>query len=127
MDEFYCRWVEINKLARNSPGFIWRLAEDAEESVLIDGREDRPLLLNLSVWEDLESIYDFVYGEPHLKVMAEGSNWMEPMKEEHYVLWWIPYGQTPDLKEAESRLTLIRQTGPSANAFDFQHRFPPPC
>ena len=126
MEEFFHYWIELNRLARNSPGFVWRLAEDEEESARIDGRQDRPLLLNLSVWEDLESIFNYVYGKPHLRIMKEGTKWIEPTKEAHYVLWWIPGDHTPDLEEAENRLKMIRKTGPSENAFDFRHRFPHP-
>ena len=40
-------------------------------------------------------------------------------------LWWVPAGHLPTVTEAEERVELLREHGPTANAFTFRQRFEP--
>lgn len=42
------------------------------------------------------------------------------------MLWWVPAGTLPTLLEARDRLDLLSRSGPTAQAFTFRNRFPPP-
>ena len=82
----------------------------------------------MSVWEDLESLRDFVYRNgPHLDFMRRRRSWFHPMAVPYLVLWWVPAGHIPGLDEALSRLDLLQPRrapgrGPSRSATPIQRR-----
>ncbi|MNR39729.1 hypothetical protein D3C85_1579610 [compost metagenome] len=39
------------------------------------------------------------------------------------VLWWVPAGHLPSVGEAAERLRLLRELGPTAQAFSFRQAF----
>ena len=41
------------------------------------------------------------------------------MSEVFLVLWWVPEGHRPTIAEAKARLDLLRELGPTPEAFDF--------
>jgi hypothetical protein len=56
----------INTVAEQSSGFVWRLkAEDGSGSSHILKFEDQRILINMSVWESLEALREFVYRSGH--------------------------------------------------------------
>jgi heme-degrading monooxygenase HmoA len=116
----------VNSLADAAPGFVWRLQDDSGDSTSyrIDG-DDR-VLVNLSVWEDLESLRRFTYGGAHRDAFRRRRDWFEAATGRQLVLWWVPEGHRPDLTEASNRLERLRREGPSAEAFTFAAPFPPP-
>jgi len=121
--EFGARFEEVNALADDSPGFVWRLQTEDGDATAIDffGPD---YLVNMSVWEDVESLHDYVYRTTHNEVMARRKEWFERMREVYSVLWWIPAGTIPTLTEADQRLQSLRQNGPTAWAFTFKQIFP---
>jgi hypothetical protein len=122
--EFVARLEDINALADDSPGFVWRLQTEDGDATAIDhfGPE---YLVNMSVWEDIESLHDYVYRTAHNEIMARRKEWFERMVEVYSALWWIPAGTTPTVTEADQRLQSLRQNGPTAWAFTFKQVFPP--
>jgi len=124
--EFVAALEAINAVADAAPGFVWRLAgADAGAPAAADARDPR-LLLNLSVWTSAEALFDYVYKSAHTPLMLKRRQWFEKPTQAHLVLWWVPAGHRPTLPEAEARLELLRRDGPSAQAFSFKQRFPPP-
>jgi hypothetical protein len=61
MAEFAASLARINALADRAPGFVWRLQTEAGDATAIRPFEDPNLLLNMSVWRDLESLTQYVY------------------------------------------------------------------
>jgi hypothetical protein len=85
------------------------------------------MIVNLSVWESMEALRAFVYGDAgHLAVMRRRREWFQRMAEAFVVLWWVPAGHVPTVEEAEERLDLLRALGPSPEAFTFRRHFAPP-
>jgi hypothetical protein len=82
--------------------------------------------MNMSVWQDAESLFDFVYRTAHTPVMARRRDWFERYDGAHMALWWIPAGTIPTINDGLSRLWHIDRFGPTAHAFTFKLRFPPP-
>jgi hypothetical protein len=55
MAEFVARLPDINALADQSPGFVWRLQTEDGDATAVRPYEDTRILINLSVWADLPS------------------------------------------------------------------------
>ncbi|MCP4335987.1 MAG: DUF3291 domain-containing protein [Gammaproteobacteria bacterium] len=123
MQEFIDRLEDINALADRAPGFVWRLQTDEGDATAIDffGADT---LVNMSVWEDLESLHGYVYRSAHNEVMARRKLWFDRVESAYSVLWWVPAGHIPTIEEAAERLDLLREQGPSARAFTFKQSFP---
>jgi hypothetical protein len=121
---FVARLEDINALADDSPGFVWRLQTDDGDATSIDyfGADT---LVNMSVWENIDSLHRYIYRTAHNEVMARRKQWFERMVEAYSVLWWVPIGSTPTLEEAARRLDSLRDHGPGAQAFTFKQVFPP--
>ena len=123
MQEFIDRLEDINALADHAPGFVWRLQTDDGDATAIDffGADT---LVNMSVWEDMESLHGYVYRSAHNEVMAQRKLWFDRVEAAYSVLWWVPAGHIPTIEEAAERLDLLREQGPSAGAFTFKQSFP---
>ena len=125
MADFVANLDRINALAEASPGFVWRLQSEEGNNTSF-----RPLgettLVNMSVWNDIESLNHYVYRTAHLEIMRRRDEWFERMREQVLVLWWVPAGHRPGIDEAVARLELLRANGPGADAFTFRKAFPPP-
>jgi hypothetical protein len=127
MKEFMDALDPVNAAADAAPGFVWRLQTDDGNATALRIFGDDSLMLNMSVWESLESLRAFVYSSrEHLDVMHRRREWFEHMSELFVVLWWVEPRHIPTVPEAEERLTLLRAIGPSPDAFTFRRHFPPP-
>ncbi len=124
--EFYERLDEINALAEASPGFVWRLQDETGSATGIQVEQDPSLLVNLTVWESVESLHTFVYRSMHQKVMVKRRQWFERPAQPYQVLWWVPAGTVPSVELAMDKLRLMRECGPTQAAFSFQSPFAPP-
>jgi heme-degrading monooxygenase HmoA len=119
MQGFVSRLEEINTLADSSPGFVWRLQDECGDATSILVFDEPLLLVNMSVWESLEALKNYVYQSLHVEVLRNRNAWFNAMKETHLALWWIPAGHLPTTAEAKRKLEHIRQHGPTAEAFTF--------
>ena len=126
MQGFVSRLDEINALAESAEGFIWRLQEDSGSATAIRVFDDPLLLINMSVWADLESLKHYVYKSLHVELIKDREAWFNKMGESHQVLWWIPAGHVPSTEEARNKLEYIRKHGSSAQAFNFAKPYPRP-
>jgi hypothetical protein len=50
----------INRLADAAPGFVWRLETEDGNATAIRAFDDDMLLINMSVWESLDALAEFV-------------------------------------------------------------------
>lgn len=115
----------INALADRSEGFIWRLKDDSDVDGALELRlpGDENTLVNMSVWDGLESLFAFVYKTAHAKVMTDNRDNFRDFVKSHMVLWWVEEGHIPDLVEAKARLYFMRENGPTPKAFTFKLPF----
>ncbi len=126
MADFAANLARVNALAERSPGFVWRLQTDEGDATAIRAFEDPNLLLNMSVWRDLESLRTYVYASPHVEIMRRRREWFEPMRDAQLVLWWVPNSHRPTIAEALAKLDALRAKGPTAEAFTFRNAYRPP-
>jgi predicted acetyltransferase len=109
----------VNRLAEESPGFIWRLKDDGGNAIFIPFSDDPKLIVNMSVWESIEALRRFTYASAHLNVVRQRREWFENMDLPHYCLWWIPAGHIPTVAEARERLESYQKNGATPYAFWF--------
>ena len=115
----------INALADDSPGFVWRLQTDEGDATGIDFFGD-DTLVNMSIWKDVESLHSYVYRSAHNKIMSRRKEWFHRVDKAYTVLWWIVAGTIPSLEEARDKLELLILQGPTIEAFSIKHAFPAP-
>ena len=126
MDGFVARLDEINALADNSPGFVWRLETAAGNATYFRPYpQDDRILINMSVWETIESLRHFVYKTVHAELLRQREAWFEKFSGIYTALWWVPAGHRPGIDEATKRLAHLSQHGPTEYAFTFNTRFEP--
>jgi hypothetical protein len=127
MEGFRAQLDPINALADQSPGFIWRLqTEDGNATAVRPYAGDDLMAINMSVWDSLEALQQFVYKSHHVRTLRDRDQWFEPIEGPILALWWIPSGHTPTVKEAVERLAHLKIHGPTPHAFTFRTPFPPP-
>jgi len=124
MADFVANVDRINALAEQSPGFVWRL-KDEEDAV-----SSRPFgemrVVNLSVWQDVQSLHRYAFESAHAEILRRRREWFDRMSDAYAVLWWVPRGHRPTQHEAAERLEHLRANGATAHAFTFKTAFPPP-
>jgi hypothetical protein len=123
MTDFVLNLDVINTLAEASPGFIWRLKDDHNNATAIKVYEDEFLLVNMSVWKDIDSLFQFAYQSQHLEIFKRRREWFEKMAQMHMALWFVPDGHHPSVEEATQRLDYLRTHGETPHAFSFKKRF----
>jgi hypothetical protein len=123
--DFVDNLERVNALADRSPGFVWRLqTEDGNATALRPFGDDT--LVNMSVWEDFESLRRFVYQSDHATFVRRRREFFQRSVEAILVLWWVPRGHIPDVAEAKQRLDRLRLEGPTPEAFEFRRIFAAP-
>jgi GNAT superfamily N-acetyltransferase len=125
MADFVANIDRINALAECSPGFVWRL-KDADGGATSIRPFGENILVNMSVWTDVESLKNYTFKTAHADMLKRKREWFEKMSSAHMVMWWIPAGHEPTLNEASHRLNLLQVHGPTSVAFKFAKTFPPP-
>jgi hypothetical protein len=129
----FMAWLDpVNAVADSAPGFVWRLQTEDGNSTALRAFEndaegsDGGILINMSVWESVDALAAFVYGEAHRPVLRRRREWFERLKDVYAAVWWIPRGHIPTVGEAEDRVKHLRAHGPTPHAFTLQVHFPSP-
>jgi hypothetical protein len=123
--DFVANLDRINALAESSPGFIWRLQTPEGNATALRPFGD-DTLVNMSVWQDITALRNYVYRSAHAEIMRRRKEWFQHMSEAFVVLWWVPKGHHPTTEEAIAKLELLRRVGPSEEAFTFRQAYLPP-
>jgi hypothetical protein len=115
----------VNALADASPGFVWRLTDEGGEDATSIHPNGDDMIVNLSVWESREALWDFTYRSDHLELLRHRREWFVRATEPIAVLWWVPAGHLPSVGEALDRLARLREKGPGPDAFTFREPYDP--
>ena len=118
LKDFVDNLDRINALAENSPGFVWRLKGEGNDATSLRPMGD-DVIVNMSVWRDVESLKNYVYRSAHVEILKRKREWFTRMAESHMALWWVPQGHQPTASEAAIKLRVLREKGPSPEAFTF--------
>ncbi|HRF93997.1 MAG TPA: DUF3291 domain-containing protein [Aggregatilineales bacterium] len=122
---FVSRIDEINAIAEKTAGFIWRLKGEADNALALRVFEDDRLIINMSVWENFDALYNYTYYSDHAQVYRQKGGWMEKLAYAHMCLWWQPAGQHPTAHDGRVRLEYFQKNGATPYAFTFKTRFTP--
>ena len=125
MRGFVERLADVNALADRAPGFVWRLQTPAGDATYLRPYDDDRIIVNMSVWENVETLKDFVYKSAHAEVMKQRRDWFERFESTYLALWWVPAGHRPGIDEAKKRLAHLEAHGPTQFAFTFKTLFEP--
>jgi hypothetical protein len=125
IDDFRTNLEPINALAEASPGYVWRLQDETGDATSIKPFGDELEIVNLTVWESVDSLADFTYRSGHVELLRRRREFFEAPSQPIMCLWWIPEGTIPTIEDAIARLEHLRAHGPTPAAFTFRHRFDP--
>jgi hypothetical protein len=126
MADFVANLKPINELADTSPGFVWRFQTEQGDATAIRPYDDDRVIVNYSVWEDVNALQDFVYRSAHSGIMKRRREWFERLTDAYVALWWVPRDRRPTIAEAVERMEHLKRHGPSIVAFTFRECFPAP-
>ncbi len=126
MKEFVDNLDRVNKVAENSDGYVWRLKGDDNVSTGFNPYNDEQVIINLSVWETIESLEHYVYKTFHTDFLRRRKEWFQSYGKAHIAMWWIPKGEIPTIEEAIAKLDHLQKYGSSKAVFDFRNKFPSP-
>ncbi|PBC61268.1 hypothetical protein BKI49_25075 [Streptomyces sp. Tue6028] len=115
----------VNAVADAADGFVWRLQSESGNATDVPVFGDDWLIVNMSTWRDTNALTAFMYQGQHRELLARRREWFERLDEAVTVLWWVPAGHRPTVREAEARLLHLREHGPTAHAFTLRTSFPP--
>ena len=119
MADFVAQVEEINSLARSAAGFVAQPTLPDEGAVYT-----APLLLNVSIWESVESLDAFTHQGKHAASLERRGEWFKQEgADPKYVLYWMPKGHVVTEKEVKERLDHLRKHGATPRAFTFDQRF----
>lgn len=123
VEEFFARINEINALAERTPGFIWRLKDEEGDATSINVYNNDMLIVNMSVWESVEALYQYAYYSDHVELFRKRREWFHKMDRAYMALWWTPVGHFPSTDEMKQRLEYLNTHGPTPYAFTFKQQF----
>lgn len=126
LHSFVSRLAEINALAEGAPGFVWRLKdEEGVGATAIRIFDDDLIIVNMSVWENIDTLFQYTYYSDHVQVYRQRNDWMVKMDAAYFAMWWIPAGHIPTPQEGREKIEHIRAHGATPLAFTFKQRFTP--
>ena len=125
MAEFRALFDPINALADAAPGFVWRLTDGEADDATAIRPYGEDVIINFSVWESREALWNFAYRSAHLDALRRRREWFTRMVQPYLVMWWVPAGHLPSLEEALDRLERVRREGPGPEAFTFRQSYDP--
>ena len=114
----------VNGMGKRMPGFVWMMEGSGEPGTgntenNIGG--DPRFVANLTVWESVETLEQFVWNTVHRQFYERRQEWFEVLGKMHFVMWWVEPGHQPSLDEALSRLEYLEANGNSDHAFGWDY------
>ncbi|WP_208459098.1 DUF3291 domain-containing protein [Paraburkholderia sp. BCC1876] len=143
VQEFDDRTPYVFRAAEISPGFIARAVE-IDDSGLPNfernwgawgtfqvprfytlGRElgTDQRASTLSIWRDVQSVFDFAYGGLHLRALKKREHWFKKPAWPTYACWWIDDAGIPTWSDACDKLEYLHDHGPTPGVFNFHSCF----
>jgi Domain of unknown function (DUF3291) len=126
MKEFVDNLDKVNAVAESSPGFVWRLKDENNNATSLNPYNDEQVIINISVWENIETLERFMYKTFHSEFLRRRKEWFQKFGKAYTAMWWVPAGQYPSMDDAVAKLDELQKNGASASVFDFKNKFAAP-
>ena len=110
----------VNGIAERSSGFVWRYTDESGNATNTRPYGDPLMIVNVSVWENVESLEKYVWQTVHKRFYSRRHDWFAKMDQSYLVMWWVPIGHRPTMQEAIARLEHQRANGASEHAFGWE-------
>ena len=129
--DFVANLEPVNAAADKAPGFVWRLQTEEGDATGVrafewDAAGSAGVIVNMSVWSDVERLAAFVYDDLHRQLLRRRREFFQPMREAWLACWWVSAGHRPTTDEAEKRVRHLRAHGPTPFAFTLRQSYPMP-
>jgi hypothetical protein len=118
--EFFANLDRVNAAAERMPGFVWRLKDESGDATSIQAYDDPRIIVNMSVWESVETLEKFVWQTVHANFYRKRTGWFEAMEGAHFAMWWVEPGHEPTPAEGRARLEHLHLNGPGDYAFGWE-------
>ncbi|MCB4797361.1 DUF3291 domain-containing protein [Neotamlana laminarinivorans] len=122
MQGFVNNVQKMNAIADQSEGFIWRL-QDEDKSEVAQIFKDPTLIVNISVWKNIDSLFNYTYKTEHANIFKHKNKWFSKIKSNHMAFWYIPENKIPTLQEAKHKLDYLNKNNSTPYAFTFKDKF----
>jgi hypothetical protein len=123
MADFVNALDAINAVADGSPGFVWRLQDEGGNATSIKAFDDDMIIVNMSVWESIDALFQYVYASDHVDVFRRRAEWFEKLTVPALTMWWVPAGHIPTVQEAQEKHAYLTEHGVTPLAFNFKQRY----
>ncbi|KPM31146.1 Hypothetical protein I595_2410 [Croceitalea dokdonensis DOKDO 023] len=125
MKEFIDFLAPVNKFAEESDGFIWRLTDEQGRSAsyIESPFNDEMMAVNISLWRDMDSFKNFVYGSVHAYFLQNKRKWFDVKGHSQFVMWWLPATELPSIGMAKEKLEHQQKYGDSQIAFSMRNLY----
>ncbi len=77
----------------------------------------------LSLWTDLQSVFNFAYTGLHLAALRKRAEWFKAPAWPTYACWWVDNEDIPTWWQACRKLEKLHDEGPTPQAFNFGQCF----
>jgi hypothetical protein len=119
MAGFVSQVEEINALAHRALGFVAQPTLPDEGTIFT-----APFLLNVSIWESIETLDAFTHQGKHASALEQRAQWFDQGgASPKYVLYWVPRAHVVTEQEVKGRLDYLRKYGATPYAFTFEQPF----
>ena len=125
MAGFMARLDDLNALADQSDGFVWRLQGDEGNNTYLRPYEDERIIVNMSVWETIDQLRAYVYSSAHAELLKQRRDWFEKFEGVDAGAVVDSRRPHPDGRGGERAARVARAHGPTPFAFTFRTVFAP--
>lgn len=122
--EFMQALDRVNGIGKRMPGFVWMMEGSGAPGTGNTGTaigSDAQYVSNLTVWQDVASLENFVFNTVHRAFYERRAEWFEVLGRMHFVMWWVPAGHRPTLDEAFARIAQRAADGDTDAAFGWSY------
>jgi hypothetical protein len=117
--------IVVLAVADGTRGYLGRRHRVGDDIPGIESDPSSPLVVNVSLWTDYETLHAFTYGGFHGRYLTDRMRWFQPVEGRTAALWWHPKARVPDVDAGIARLVHLRRYGPTPEAFTMRRRFTP--
>ena len=123
MKDFVDSLDAIYKISDSHGGFIMSINNEDRPTEFREAFPDDSFMVNISVWKDLDALFDFTYKSGHVEIFKRKKEGFSKIEMKYMACRYFPEGQVPTHEEAKQRLNYVNKHGYTPYAFSFKDKF----